>query len=142
MKNEVISIDVPNIGTINVSARMKGKCKTKLFDLLHYKYTLRIWSEHGEMNVTFHDSSENYPNVKKLGKNELIYALDAVLSDISMYLNDELEDCFDPIDECDLYKRAVRGCRNDTEKFSIVVGGDENIWKAIEVLTDYIIANN
>ena len=139
MRNEVVSIDVPKIGTINVSARMKGECNgTQMFNLKHYKYTLRIWSEHGEMNVIFHDSFYNWSKrIKKLDRGELLNALDCILSDISIYLNDEIKWCYDD-EDWKLMKRAEKGCINETEKFTVVVGGEENLWTAIEFLTEYI----
>ncbi len=154
MRNEVVSIEVPNVGTINVSARMKGECKgTQLFSLIsgpgiigkqmfnamHYKYTLCIWSEHGKMFVTYHDFSDNWSKgIKKLGRLDLLNALDRILSDISVYYYEELEDCFDPIDERFLMKRAERDCELKTGKFINVVGGKEYLEDAIAFLLNYI----
>ena len=140
MRNEVVSIKVPNIGTINVSTRMKGECKgTQMYPSRHYKYTLYIWSEQGEMNVTYHDDPENWSKgIKKLDKWDLLNALDSVLYDVSLFLNDEVEFCFDPYDEYALMKRAERGCKLETEKFAVVVGGKENLWDAIEFLKDFV----
>lgn len=51
MKNTTIKFEVEGIGTINVSATMKGECKgTKQFNMKHYIYNLKIWSEHGSLS--------------------------------------------------------------------------------------------
>lgn len=58
MKNTTIKFEIEGIGTINVSATMKGESRgIKQFGLPHYMYNLKIWSEHGKMSVTFHDSA-------------------------------------------------------------------------------------
>lgn len=138
MRNEVVTIKVPKIGTINVSATMRGECKgTKMFNLRHYVYRLRIWSEHDTMTCNFHDCAFNYPRVKKLNREALLNALDGVLSDISMYLNDEIKWNYDDEDAA-LMRIAEKGCKRESEAFSKVVGGDDNLWTAIEFLTDYI----
>ena len=142
MKNEILTINIEGIGEINVSATMRGECKgTKMFDLRHYTYNLRIWSEHGKMTCTFHDSAYNYSkNVRKLNKEELMNALDCVLSDISMYENDEIKGCYDE-SETELLRKVEKGCQRERDKFVEVVGGEENLWTAIEKLTEYINEN-
>lgn len=143
MRNEVVSIEVPRIGTINISARMKGESRgTRMFNMWHYMYTLRIWSEHGKMECTYHDSAYNYSkNVRKLERESLLNALDCILTDISMYLNNEIRWNYDDEDWA-LIKRAEKGCKLETEKFEKVVGGADNLWTAIEYLTDYIREND
>jgi hypothetical protein len=140
MRNTTIKFEVEGIGTINVSSTMKGKSKgTKQFNLPHYMYNLKIWSEHGKMNATFHDSAWNYArNVKKLNEEALRGALDCILSDISMYLNDEIRGCYDEDEEVSLFKQVETACRNEYEKFILVVGGDENVWTAIQSLSEQI----
>jgi len=138
MKNEVITINVKGIGEINVSSTMRGECKgTKMFSLRHYVYTLRIWSKHGKMSCAFHDCAANYPSVKKLDGNALLNALDCILSDISMYENDEIKWNYDDEDAA-LMKQAEKGCKRERDNFVKVVGGEENLWTAIEELTEYI----
>lgn len=143
MKNTTISMNVEGVGSINVKATMKGKSNgTRQFNTPHYTYKLIIWSEHGTMNVTFHDSAYNFSHgVKKLDEDSLRGALDCVLSDISMYLNDEISGCYDEYEEASLLKQVVNGCRNEYEKFTIVVGGKENVWEAIVSLTKQIQEN-
>lgn len=141
MKNEVLTIHVEGIGDINVSATMRGETTCKMFEMKHFAYNLRIWSEHGKMTVTYHDSAYNYSkNVRKLGKEELMNALDCILSDISMYENDEIRGCYDE-DETTLIRRVENGCKRERDKFVEVVGGEENLWPAIEKLTEYINEN-
>ena len=144
MKNTTIKFELEGIGTINVSATMKGASKgTKQFNLPHYMYNLKIWSEHGKMSVTFHDSAWNYSNgVKHLDADALSGALDCILTDISMYLNDEIRGCYDEYEEASLLKRVENGCRREYEKFMVVVGGDENVWTAIQSLSEQINAND
>ena len=90
------------------------------------------------MHTTFQDSYANYCNHQtKLNREGLISALDCILSDISMYLNDEIKWCYDD-EDWKLMKKAEKGCINETEKFAVVVGGQDNLWTAIEFLTDYI----
>ena len=143
MKNEVVSIEVPNIGTINISSRMKCESKgTRMFNIRHYIFTLRIWSDHGKMECSFHDSGYNYSKrVKKMDRESLLNAMDCILSDISMYLNDEIKWNYDDEDAA-LMKRAEKGCKLETEKFTKVVGGEDNLWAAIEFITDYIREND
>lgn len=143
MKNPTISMNVEGVATINVKATMKGKSNgTRQFNTPHYFYKLIIWSEHATMSVTFHDSTYNFSHgVKKLDEDSLRCALDCVLSDISMYLNDEIRGCYDEYEEASLMKQVVNSCRNEYEKFAIVVGGKENVWKAIEELTEQINQN-
>ena len=143
MKNPTISMNVECVGTINVKATMKGKSNgTRQFNTPHYLYKLIIWSEHATMSVTFHDSTYNFSHgVKKLDEDSLRCALDCVLSDISMYLNDEIRGCYDEYEEASLLKQVVNSCRNEYEKFAIVVGGKENVWKAIEELSEQIREN-
>lgn len=140
MRNKVVSIKIPNIGTINVSSRMKGQCNgTQMYNAKHYKYAIRIWSKYGEMNVTYHDSTDNWSKgIKKLDGWDLLNALDCILFDIVLFLNDEIEDRFDPYDEYALTKRAEKGCKLETEKFALVVGGKENLLGAIDFLTDFV----
>ena len=141
MKNEVLTINVEGIGEINISATMRGESKNKMFNLRHFTYNLRIWSEHGKMTVTYHDSAYNYSkNVRKLGKEELMNALDCILSDISMYENDEIEGCYGDEDFA-LMQQAKRGCKRERDRFVVIVGGEENLWPAIEKLTEYINEN-
>lgn len=138
MRNEVVTIKVKGIGEINVSATMKGECKgTKMFNLRHYVYTLRIWSKHGKMTSTFHDCAFNYPRVKKLDRAALLNALDGILSDISMYENDEIKWSYDDEDAA-LMKQAEKGCKRERDNFVKVIGDENKLWKAIEALTDYI----
>ena len=141
MKNTTIKFEVEGIGTINVSATMKGASKgIKQFNLPHYMYNLKIWSEHGKMSVTFHDSAWNFAhNVKKLNEEDLRCALDCILGDISMYLNDEIRGCYDEYEEASLLKQVEIGCRREYEKFIAVVGGEENVWTAIQSLLDQFI---
>ena len=143
MKNTTIKFEVEGIGIINVSATMKGESNgNKQFNLPHYMYNLKIWSEHGKMSVTFHDSAWNYShNVKKLNEEALRGALDCILGDISMYLNDEIRGCYDEYEEASLLKQVENGCRREYEKFMAVVGGDKNVWTAIQSLSEQINAN-
>jgi len=140
MRNTTIKFEVEGIGTINVSATMKGESKgIKQFNLPHYMFNLKIWSEHGKMTTTFHDSAWNFShNVKKLDEEALRGALDCILGDISMYLNDEIRGCYD---ESSLLKQVENSCRREYEKFMEVVGGEENVWTAIESLSEQINAN-
>jgi len=137
MKNEVLTFNVKGIGEINVSATMKGECRSKMFKFLHYKYNLKVWSKHGIMNCTYHDSAMDYPRVKKLDKQKLAQALDCILSDISLYLNDEIKYNYDDEDYL-LMKQAERGCKRELEGFIKVVGDEKKVWSAIEILTNYI----
>lgn len=139
MKNEVVTIKVEGIGEINISATMKGECKgTKMFNLRHYVFMLRIWSEHGSMTCSFHDSAYNYSKgVKKMNKEALMGALDCILSDISMYENNEIKWNYDDEDAA-LMKQAEKGCKRERDNFVKVVGGEENLWTAIEKLTEEI----
>ena len=89
------------------------------------------------MTCNFHDCAFNYPRVKKLNREALLNALDSVLSDISMYLNDEVKWNYDDEDAA-LMRIAEKGCKRESEAFSKVVGGDDNLLTAIEFLTDYI----
>lgn len=144
MKNPTISMNVEGVGTINVKATMKGKSNgTRQFNTPHYFYKLIIWSEHATMSVTFHDSTYNFSHgVKKLDEDSLRCASDCVLSDISMYLNDEIRGCYDEYEEASLLKQVENGCRREYEKFMVVVGGDENVWTAIQSLSEQINAND
>lgn len=138
MRNEVVTINVKGIGEINVSATMKGECKgTKMFNLRHYVYTLRIWSKHGKMTSTFHDCAFNYPRVKKLDRAALLNALDGILSDISMYENDEIKWNYDDEDAAQM-RQAEKSCKRKRDKFIEVVGGEEYLWTAIKSLTEQI----
>ena len=112
MKNTTIKFEVAGIGTINVSATMKGESKNYSHD------------------------------VKKLNEEALRGALDCILGDISMYLNDEIRGCYDEYEEASLLKRVENGCRREYEKFMVVVGGDENVWTAIQSLSEQINAND
>lgn len=130
--NEGISIYVEGFGTIHVYSTFIGECKgNKMFNLTHYTHKLHIWSAKGEMFCVFHDCAANYPKVKQLSKESLLNALDCILSDISMYLNDEIEEC---------YRAAVKGCKKEYEDFIKVVGSDDDdsVWDLIMKLTDYI----
>jgi len=142
MKNEVLTYNVEGIGEIHVSATMRGECKgTKMFNLRHYTYNLRIWSKHGKMTCTFHDSAYNYSKrIKKLNEEDLKNALDCILSDISMYENDEIKWNYDDEDAA-LMRQAEKGCKRERDKFIEVVGGEEHLWTAIEKLTEYINEN-
>lgn len=141
MKNTTIKFEVEGIGTINVSSSMRGESKgTKQFNLPHYIFNLKIWSEHGKMSVTFHDSAWNFAhNVKKLNEEDLRTALDCVLGDISMYINDEIRGCYDEYEEASLLKQVEIGCRREYEKFIAVVGGEKNVLTAIQSLSDQLI---
>lgn len=139
MKNEVLTYNVEGIGEIHVSATMRGECQgTKMFNLRHYTYNLRIWSKHGKMTCTFHDSAYNYSKrIKKLNEEDLKNALDCILSDISMYENDEIKWNYDDEDAA-LMRQAEKGCKRERDKFIEVVGGEEHLWTAIESLTEKI----
>lgn len=139
MRNEILTINVNGIGDINVSATMRGESRgTSMFNHWHYVFRLRIWSEHGSMSCNFHDSAYNYSKgVKKMDKKALADALDCVLSDISMYENDEIKWNYDDEDAA-MMKQAERGCKRERDNFLKVVCGEENLWTAIECLTDYI----
>ncbi len=143
MKNNTIKFEIEGIGTINVSATMKGASNgNKQFMFPHYMFNLKIWSEHGKMSVTFHDSHLNFSNnVKKLNEEALCDALYCVLCDISMYLNDEIRGCYDEKKDASLIKQVENGCRREYEKFMAVVGDEENVWAAIKSLTDQIMEN-
>ena len=67
-------------------------------------------------------------------------ALDCVLSDISMYENDDIKGCYDE-SETELLRKVEKGCQRERDKFVEVVGGEENLWTAIEKLTEYINEN-
>ena len=136
--NKGISIYVEGFGTIHVYSTFIGECKgNKMFNLTHYTHKLHIWSAKGEMFCVFHDCAANYPKVKQLSKESLLNALDCILSDISMYLNDEIEDCCDNVAS---YRAAVKGCKKEYEDFTKVVGSDDDyiVWDLIMKLTDYI----
>lgn len=142
MKNEVLTYNVEGIGEINISATMRGESKgTNMFNMRHYIFRLRIWSNHGKMTCNFHDSAYNYSKrVKKMDKEALKDALDCVLSDISMYENDEIKWNYDD-EDAKLMAQAERGCKRERDKFVEVVGGEENLWSAIESLTNQIREN-
>ena len=142
MSNEVVTIEVPKVGKFNVSARMK--CESRgcgQFNNWHYIFTLRIWTDKGEMRCSYHDSTYNYcKHVKKLEREELLNALDCILSDISMYLNDEIKGCYDEYEEAAELRRVERGCQSEYERFQSIIG-DVDIWDVIEFLTEYINEN-
>lgn len=142
MKNEVLTYNVEGIGEINISATMRGESNgTNMFNMRHYIFRLHIWSNHGTMTCNFHDSAYNYSKrVKKMDKEALKEALDCVLSDISMYENDEIKWNYDD-EDAKLMAQAERGCKRERDKFVEVVGGEENLWSAIESLTNQIREN-
>lgn len=125
---EIVSIKT-SVGKINLFATLKGSGTTKTFNLPHYMYNVKIWSGNGEMSVVFHDSNANYnKNIKTMNEEALKNALRCVLDDIALYLNDE----------CD--NRVVeKACKKEYEQFSEVVGGKENVWKAINELDENLI---
>lgn len=136
--NEGISFNVEGFGIVHVYSTLIGECKrTKMFNLKHYTHKLHIWSAKGEMFCTFHDCAANYPRVTQLNKQQLVEALDCILSDISMYLNDEIEGCYDDVA---LFRAAEKGCKAELEGFKKVVGSEDEdrIWDIIMNLTDQI----
>lgn len=136
--NEGILFNVEGFGIIHVYSTFIGECKgTKMFNHKHYTYKLHIWSAKGEMFCTFHDCAANYPKVTQLSKQSLIDALDCILSDISMYLNDEIEGCCDDVAS---FREIERGCKAELDGFKKVVGSEdeEKIWDVIMNLTDQI----
>lgn len=136
MDEKIVTINVKNFGEIHVTAYLKGECKgTKMFNHYHYLYNLVIWSEHGKMEVDFHDCAANFPKVKELNREALLDALDCILSDISMFLNDEIEGLYDDLATI---KQVTNGCKSEYEKFIKVAGSEDNVWDLIMKLTDYI----
>ena len=51
-----------------------------------------------------------------------------------MYENDEIKWNYDDEDAA-LMKQAEKGCKRERDNFVNVVGGEENLWTAIEELT-------
>lgn len=118
-----------SVGKINLFATLQGSGTTKTFNLPHYMYNLTIESENGKMSVVFHDSNANYnKNIKTMNDEALKNALRCVLDDIAMYLNDECDN-----------NRVEKACKKEYEQFSEVVGGKENVWKAIIELDENLI---
>lgn len=140
MKNTIKTFSINGIGNINVSATMRGVCNgTKQFDGKHYIYNLKIWSEKGKMSVTFHDSRWNYEDgIKKMDEVSLVSAMDCVISDISMYLDDSIRYCYDENEDSALIKSVTNGCKREYERFAVVVGGKDNVCSAIEELAEQI----
>lgn len=136
--NEIVTIKVPKMGEINISSRMKCESRgCSQFEYPHYIYTLRIWTNYGEMRCNFHDCAYNFGRVKKLDRGTLLGALDCVLSDIAMYLNDEIRGNYDEIEEAALIRRVEKGCKSEYERFQNIIG-KADIWDVISFLTDYI----
>ena len=124
---EIVSIKT-SVGKINLFATLKRFGTTKTFNLPHYMYNVKIWSGNGEMSVVFHDSNANYnKNIKTMNEEALKNALRCVLDDIALYLNDECEN-----------NRVEKACKKEYEQFSEVVGGKENVWKAIIELDEIL----
>lgn len=140
--NPILSIEIPNVCTINIKATMKGTYQDKQTRWWNYKYNIRIWSENHSYNFTWHDSAYAYQRgIRVLNRNRLLLVLDSILSDVSLYLNDEIKGIYDEIEEAALLRDVENSCRRHTENFSEVVGGDANIWTAIEFLTDFVNSN-
>lgn len=127
MRNERLTLRFQSIGDMALYAVKKGEIENPwgIRGGRNYKYTIHVSTQHGKTSFTFTDSVANWTKgVTKLDKETLFNALDCLLSDIAMYLNGDIDGCYENEKEA---RRVENACRKEWENFKKVIG-DCDFW--------------
>lgn len=133
----MIKFNVNGLGEVKVKASFKGEsryCEGRHRDMPHFKFQILIETKNGKAYYTFHDSYNNWCKGKRtLGKRELCNAVDAILSDIYDYINDEIDGIYDDPKDIERVEKALKTSYNSFQR----IVGDSSIDEFNDAFVEY-----
>lgn len=141
-KNETLTLKLQTIGELKVSSVKTGETvweKKGMSRTWHYTYRITLQTEYGKTSFAFQDSYKNYiDRHDKLNRQDLISALECFISDVDLFLNDEIDGCYDEPKEA---ARVKRGCEREYDKLVELIGGAD-VWDVIQEIDSFIRDNS
>jgi hypothetical protein len=121
----MITFEVNDLGLVKVKASFKGEVspshRSNDNPYWHYKFQICVESQHGKFYFVFHDSYQNYSRGKRtLDTEGICTAVDALLSDVYLYINDEVSDIWSDDDK--MAEIVEKDCRRKYNALQRIVG--------------------